>query len=162
MAIAIDQRSDLRVSLFMNVLSSAGEARLAVAGASMLPSIWPGDILEIHRVAPPDIFKGDVVVFTRENRLIAHRVVQRRNIGDSFLITRGDRSENADSPVLPHELLGKVAVIRRGRRQIAPHATHFKKIASWLLCRSELCTRLLLRLALIRRNSPAPETAWAN
>jgi len=57
MATAVDDRSDLKLLLAIDVLRSVGEARLAVSGGSMLPSLWPGDVLEIHRVAADDILR---------------------------------------------------------------------------------------------------------
>jgi signal peptidase I len=163
MATAIDEHKRLRFLLFVKVLRSAGEARLAVAGASMLPSIWPGDVLEIHRVAVADISLGDIVVFARKNRLVVHRVLRlNREQDDVVVITRGDRSATADSPVSTNELLGKVTVIRRGHRNIIPRMTLWTQIASWILRRTELCTRVLLHLATARRNSLTSEPVWAS
>ena len=163
MATVIDARKKLRFLLFIKVLRSAGEARLAVAGASMLPSIWPADILEIHRVAAADISVGDIVLFNRQNRLVVHRVQRvKREQNEVVLITRGDRSATADSPVSANELLGRVRAIRRGHRNIIPRRTRWTQIASWVLRRSELCTRVLLHLAVVRRNAFTPETVWAN
>jgi len=156
-----DERRTLKFNLAVKVLRCAGEARLAVAGASMLPSIWPGDILELHRVSADDIFPSDIVVFARENRLVVHRVLElNRERDDVILITRGDRSPRADSPVSASEVLGRVRTIRRGSRTIIPRVTFWTRAASWILLRSELCTRLLLHLAL-RRNSPDEDPLWA-
>lgn len=173
MAVAIDERSDLKLHLATKVLRSFGEARLNVAGASMLPAIWPGDILEVHRVEAADLSLGDIVVFARENRLVVHRVLQVNREQDAVVvITRGDRSPRADEPVPADEVLGRVRTIQRGRRNITPQLTLWTQIASWILLRSELCTRVLYYLATVRpklarrksvrRNSLTPETAWAS
>jgi signal peptidase len=163
MASVTDERSHLKFSLAVEVLRSAGEARLFVGGGSMLPSIWPGDILEIHRVAAADLAVHDVVVFARENRLVVHRILSlNRERDEVVLITRGDRSHQTDSPVSVSELLGKVKTIQRGRRRLVPHKTRWTHIASWILLRSELCTRILLYLAVIRRNSLNLDPAWAS
>ncbi len=163
MATVTDERSHLKLSLAIEMLRSVGEARLAVGGGSMFPSIWPGDILEIHRVAAADLAPGDIVVFARENRLVVHRVLRvNRERDEVVLITRGDRSPRADSPVSANELLGRVRAIRRGHRNIIPRRTRWPQIASWVLRRSELGSRLLLHLAAVRRNSSTPKTVWAN
>lgn len=153
MARVTDELSHLKFSLAIEVLRSLGEARLAVGGASMLPSIWPGDILEIHRVAAADLARGDILVFARENRLVVHRVL-RVNCegGEVVLITRGDRSARADSPVSANELMGRVRAIQRGHRNIIPRRTRWTQVASWVLRRSGLCTRVLLHLAAVRQN----------
>ena len=163
MAPVTDERSRLKFSLAVEVLRSAGEARLFVGGGSMLPSIWPGDILEIQRVASEDLAVNDVVVFARENRLVVHRILSLNSDGDEIiLITRGDRSHRSDSPVSASELLGKVKMIQRGGRKLFPHRSRWTQIASWILLRSELCTRILLYLAAIRRNSLSMDLAWAS
>ena len=45
----LDARRKLKFDLAVEVLRSFGTAKLPVTGASMLPSFWPGDILEVHR-----------------------------------------------------------------------------------------------------------------
>jgi signal peptidase I len=163
MATSVDEGSNVKLDLAIDVLRSLGEARLAVSGSSMLPSLWPGDILEIHRVAAADISKGDIVVFAREDHLIVHRVLRMTRVGEHLTIsTRGDRSARVDAPISDTELLGRVQSIKRGDRSINLHRTLSAHIASLILRRSELLTRLLLHLALVRRNSLSPERAWAN
>ena|ERR1700691_4614857 len=158
-----DERRQLKFSLAVEVLRSTGEARLFARGGSMLPSIWPGDILEIHRVGATDLAPDDIVVFARENRLVVHRILSlNRERDDVVLITRGDRSPKSDSPVSAIELLGKVKTIQRGGRKLLPHRTRWTRIASWILLRSELCTRVLLYLALIRKDSLARDPIWAS
>jgi len=163
MATETDECSHLKFSLAIEVLRSLGEARLAVGGASMLPSIWPGDVLEIHRVAAADLAPGDILVFARENRLVVHRVLRVNGETDGVvLITRGDCSPRADSPISAEELLGRVRAIRRGHRNIIPRRTRWTQIVSWVLRRSELCTRVLLHVAAVDRSSFTPETVWAD
>jgi hypothetical protein len=63
----------------------------------------------------------------------------------TLLVTRGDRLHQHDPPVSPGELLGRITAIVRGGRRIAPHLTRWGRVASWVLSRSELVTRLVLR-----------------
>jgi signal peptidase len=163
MATVTDEPSQVKFDLAVEVLRSAGGAKLAVGGSSMLPSIWPGDVLDIQRVAAADLALDDVVVFARENRLVVHRILSLNRDGDEvILITGGDRSRRSDSPVSASELLGKVEMIQRGGRKLIPRRTRWTRIASWILLRSELCTRILLYLAVIRRNSLSMDLAWAS
>jgi hypothetical protein len=160
-----DSRSELKAQLFAEALRSFGKARLAVTGASMLPSIWPGDTLEVRRENASQIVPGDVVLFRRDGRFVAHRVI-RRGTGvppvrgghgqdghatsggrATRLITRGDRMRDPDSPVAPEELLGRVTAIQRGHRLLMPRRKAWSRAASWLLTRSDLATRLLLHVA---------------
>src|SRR6266568_2706456 len=57
-----DARSGLKGELFLEVLRTFGSARLRVTGTSMLPSIWPGDILEVG-VFPFSIFDFRFSIF---------------------------------------------------------------------------------------------------
>jgi hypothetical protein len=64
----------------------------------------------------------------------------------TLLITRGDRIRQPDPPVLPEELLGRVTMIVRGNRRIAPGLTRWGGVISWVLSRSHFCTRVLMHL----------------
>lgn len=96
-----------------------GQARLRVQGTSMLPSLRPGDLLRIERRAPAEIEAGAIVLYLREQRLFAHRVL-RKEAGSGVLVVRGDRLARPDPPVRPQELLGEVTWVERGACGFAP------------------------------------------
>jgi hypothetical protein len=142
-----DTRDELKGQLFLEILKSSGQAKLAVTGSSMLSSIWPGDILEVRRQNTAEICPGEVVLFERDGRLLAHRVVEKVGGPErTLLVTRGDGLRASDWPVSPEELLGRVTAILRGGRRIEPCLTRWGRVVSWMLSRSDLCTRLALRL----------------
>lgn len=142
-----DSRGEVKNDLFLEVLRSFGEAKLAVTGASMLPAIWPGDVLEVRQQSMAEVLPGHIVLFGREGRLFAHRVVEKTGRQDrAFLVTRGDCLGKPDPPVCPQELLGRVTAIVRGERRLVPRLTGWGRVASWLLRRSDFGTRVLLRL----------------
>ena len=146
-----DIRSELKGQLFLEVLKSSGQAKLAVTGTSMLSSIWPGDVLEVRRQNAAEICPGEVVLFKRDGRLLAHRVVAKVGGPErTLLITRGDRLRMPEPPVSPEELLGRVTAIVRGERRTEPRLTRWGRVTSWVLSHSDLCTSLALRLK--RRN----------
>src|SRR2546430_105353 len=94
-----------------------------------------------------EIRQGHVVLFVRDGRFFAHRVVGKiRREECTLLVTRGDRLKENDPPVSPAELLGRVTGVIRGSRRLVPGFTVWRRIGSWLLCRSELGTRMALRL----------------
>ena len=143
-----DARNELKGDLFLEVLNSAGQARLAVTGASMLPAIRPGDILEVHRQGMEAILPGDVVLFMRNGGFAAHRVLEKtQSLQRTLLITRGDALRVPDPPVTPDELLGRVTAILRGGRRLGPRLTGWARVASWFLARSEFCARVARRLS---------------
>jgi signal peptidase I len=135
--------TETKLGLAAEVLDTFGHARLPVKGLSMLPAMWPGDLLEIQRHDPAEIGRGDVVVFRRDGRLVVHRVV--RN-GSNCLVTRGDHLTQQDAPVPLAEVLGRVTAIERRNRRINPRLTARTRMLSWLLGRSEFCTRLAMSL----------------
>ena len=143
-----DPGSEVKQSLAVEVLRRFGEARLRVTGSSMLPTVWPGDLVAVRRQGMGEIRRGHVVLFVRDGRFFAHRVVGKiRREDGTLLVTRGDRLKENDPPVSAAELLGRVTGVIRGSRCLVPRFTFWRRIGSWLLCRSELGTRMALRLA---------------
>ena len=141
-------RETLGCELAAEVLRSSGRLRLRVSGASMLPAVWPGDVLSVSRRSAAQALPGDIILFARQGRLFAHRVVERTiHQGAAYWITRGDRLDHHDPQVSSRELLGRITSIQRGHRRIVPRLSFWGRIASWILRRSEFCTRLLLRFS---------------
>jgi signal peptidase I len=140
-------RETLGCELAEEVLRSSGKLHLRATGASMLPAVWPGDILSVRSHDATEALPGDIVLFAREGRLVVHRVVERTLCQDRIQwVTRGDSVEGNDPPISSHELLGRVTAIVRGHRRLTPHQSVASRLASWILCRSDLTTRVLLRL----------------
>jgi hypothetical protein len=141
-------RETLGCELAAEVLRSSGRLRLRVSGASMLPAVWPGDVLSVCRRSATQALLGDIILFVRQGRLIAHRVVERTiHQGAPYWITRGDALDHHDPQVSSRELLGRITFIQRGHRRIVPRLTFWGRIASWILRRSEFCTRVLLHFS---------------
>jgi len=138
--------------LAADVIRRFGEVRLRVNGASMLPSVWSGDVLTIRRRSPAELLPGRIVLCYRNGAFVAHRLVGKR--GDD-LITRGDSHAFADIPFSSDEVLGEVVSIRRGSRSVRLSPAWWHRAGSWVAARSEVCTRMLLRLRRLQR------LAWA-
>ena len=110
--------STIACDLAGDIVRRFGNIRLRVFGASMVPSILPGDLISVQRAALSEIFSGDIVLFERAGRMFAHRVVGFTGSPEhSVLITRGDWLRHNDPPISSGELLGKVTSIERGGRQ---------------------------------------------
>ena len=60
--------------------------RLKATGTSMLPAVWPGDILTVSRRATAELQPGQIILCYRNHCFVAHRLVGQS--GDS-LVTRG-------------------------------------------------------------------------
>jgi signal peptidase I len=131
--------------LAVEVLRSFGTIRLRVTGASMLPAIWPGDVLWISRCSFSEMRVGEIALFVRYGRLFAHRAIA---WSDTHLGTRGDGNPNPDPPVNQAEFLGKVdGVMRAGRMvRIDPKPSLLRRAVSGLARRSVAAARVLVRL----------------
>jgi signal peptidase I len=106
--------ADVGTQLVSTLLRRFGECRLRVSGRSMAPAIRPADILLIRAVESTRIAVGDVVLFARAGRLIAHRVVETRPAAH-VLLTRGDANSHHDAPVTASQVVGRVeGLLRNG------------------------------------------------
>ena len=145
---AAENRALVRCQLAADAVRVFGKLRLKVTGSSMLPTIWPGDVLEVRHQGVAEIQSGDVVLFQRQGQLVAHRVVHRLGRpGGNLLITRGDRQSAADPPMTKEEILGRVTEVLRGNHRKVPRLTFGCWVGAWILSRSDFLTRVLLHLS---------------
>jgi signal peptidase I len=133
--------------LISDVLQLSGTARVCVSGSSMLPSIRPGDILLVQQTELNEVARGDIVLFAREDRLFAHRVIS-QDCKDRIpcLVTCGDLLDKNDPPVFANELLGRVTSILRGQSQVHSRLTLPRRLISIFFRRSQFLTRCWLWL----------------
>lgn len=139
LAKAVDRdsgRSTVQRDLVLEVLRDHGRVRIRAFGTSMLPTLWPGDVLSIERTDLGRIGGGDIVLFMRCGRLFAHRVLAVGGGTDRILITQGDSVHRMDPPCAASELLGRVIGVLRGGSEIQLERSCFSRIASWLFCRT--------------------------
>jgi hypothetical protein len=152
--------------LAAEVLRRSGQLRFRATGASMLPSVWPGDILLVHRDEPRNAHPGDIILFAREGRLFAHRVTEVRSPKSGVrgseiripnpesrlqnpespieFVTRGDALSANDPPVSSQEFLGRIVAVEHGTAHHTPLQSPVSKVISWILSRSEFITRVVL------------------
>jgi len=136
------------------------EVRIRVTGSSMLPSIWPGDALTVRPLRDAAASEGQVVVFTRDGRIFAHRIVGKlERAGSPQLLTRGDAHLACDPPVAAAEILGTVASISRGGRAIPLASSPAQKLLSFGIRHSDFLRRVVLKTHALRNHSSTiPET----
>ncbi len=155
MTTTADLRTAAHQELLTEVARKFGEIRFKATGDSMLPSVWPGDLLTVRRQSFSEFRRGQIVLYERvagENaQLVAHRIVDCS--GDRSgrqLITRGDSLPRNDAPVHEDQILGRVVSISRKGRPIGLDFTRSRRIAAWVLRRSDLAGRVFLRFTSIR------------
>jgi SOS-response transcriptional repressor LexA len=152
MPVMTEARETPKLDLAAEVLGLSGTIRLQALGASMLPSIWPGDILDIDSKPGEQIIPGDIVLIARDGRFFVHRLIEKNDVQ---WITRGDSLPQNDPPVAEVQVLGKVAAIHRKGRGIVPNprVTPVIRLFAWTLCRWNSARNLALRIHSIRQRS---------
>jgi len=90
--------------LLREALSQGERFRWPLSGTSMLPTLPPGCRIEIGPL-PTATRAGDVIVFSSDGQLVAHRLVRRT--GGTW-ITQGDGRLGPDRPLASSQVLGAV------------------------------------------------------
>lgn len=101
----------------LELWAQAGETHyIPLHGTSMLPLLRDGDQVLVSHIRD-QVQVGDIVVFQRDDGLIAHRVL-RVSPCDSggYLRTKGDHVQGLDPEMSEGEVVGRVLAIRRDAR----------------------------------------------
>ena len=151
---------ECKTALAAQTLRAGSSIRLQVMGSSMLPSIWPGDVITIDKVLVDEMVPGDIVVCERDARFFVHRLMGMSESTDGIRWeTRGDSLPQNDPPFSESHLLGRVSHILRGDRAIIPKPTRssLTRFLSWMICHLDSARNLALRLHALRKSTgPIP------
>jgi len=148
------QRSN-SVPAIVEQLRTRRTACIRVTGRSMWPLVRAGDLIFAKSVSFDQVKRGQIAVFEREGRIIAHRVLSRiREVGAACesLVTKGDLLDDRDSPVNPVEFLGIVIRIHRGQRHIDLESLRYRAIGFVVARLSPASHILYSPLRLVYRN----------
>jgi len=97
--------------LVKEILKRGNCVRIPTLGRSMFPLI--SNIVLIEPATTKDIRVGDIVVYTSEGRMFAHRLVRKMiKDGKEILLIKGDTFLDW-SGVLPETVLGKVIEVEK-------------------------------------------------
>ncbi len=144
-----------RSALAADVLRRGGRLRLRVHGESMLPALWPGDVVEIASCSLEDVRPGEIVLARREGRLFLHRLVRRCLAAPGTLngfLLRGDSMPGSDPQFPPEALLGRLVRRADKGRTVSAAALRPWFGGKWsgavgmLFCHCGVARRLALRL----------------
>lgn len=147
-----------RCSLVAEALRSWGVLKLRATGISMLPALWPGDVLTIQTHRPEEAEPGEILLCRRRGRFFIHRLVSKRCEGkEYFLLTRGDCMSENDPPFRHRELLGKITEVQRAGSVFVPSTklSPLRRTAAYMLCHWGFLRRSTLRLWGRRRRGDA-------
>ena len=145
-------------ALVAESLRASGCSRLRVRGESMLPALWPGDVVEIASCSPEDVRPGEIVLALREGRLFLHRFLA--PCESSGFLLRGDSMPGPDPRFPPGAMLGRLVGRVGENRGIAAvtqrrwFAVECSRALGALFCHCGLARRLALKLHK-RRKAPA-------
>ena len=164
MPVATEVREGHKLDLAAEVLRSGGAIRLQALGTSMLPSIWPGDILHIENKLD-EVAPGDIVLIARDRRFFIHRLIEKRR---SQWITRGDSLPQNDTPVAESQVLGKVCTIHRRGGDVIPdrRVLPLVRMLAWVLSHSDSFRNVALRIHSFRQHGsilvapPSRRLSW--
>lgn len=95
-----------RSALAADALRQSGRLRLRVRGESMLPTLWPGDMVEIATCAMEDVRSPEIVLAARDGRFFLHRLISPCTPNGFRL--RGDSMPACDPQYPPEALLGRL------------------------------------------------------
>jgi signal peptidase I len=139
----LQQRSATGCHLVADVVRGFGEVRLMVTGSSMVPAIWPGDVIIVHSIDKMNLQVGQVILYRREGRLVAHRITR---VHGDLLITQGDTLQHEDPPVRGTDIVGPVVSLIRNGRHVRLLQSSWQRIGASILQQSDGCLRMTLRL----------------
>jgi len=96
------------------LLDARGTATLHTYGYCMFPCIQPGDRITVDARRIEKIAVGEIAVFRRGNRIVAHRVVEvGEREGIPYLVTRPDLAWRNERPLTAADVLGVVTRVQR-------------------------------------------------
>jgi signal peptidase I len=119
--------------LIADVARSQGKVHLKVAGASMVPALWPGDVVTVRRCEPGELRAGSIIVFRQNQRLVVHRLMHWR---EGCVVTRGDSHPCLDRPTPGGDVIGRVESIERDGREVSSRISFRQSVVGFILRRS--------------------------
>jgi hypothetical protein len=146
-----------RSAFAADLLRHNGRLRLRVHGESMLPALWPGDVVDIASCSMKDVRPGDIVLALREGRFFLHRLAALGTM-DGFRL-RGDSMPGCDPQFPPEAFLGRLTRIGNEQTSSTWLGVEWCRALGILFCYCTPARRLALKLHARRkaRKSRAPE-----
>jgi hypothetical protein len=145
--------NDTRLDLAAEILHRFGEVRFVAHGGSMIPSIYPGDLITVQSDSAAAARRGEIVFFLLGGRPFVHRVMRKWPERNRVVFaTRGDALPKEDPSVDASQLLGRVTAIqRRGKSiDIVIKPGPFTRAHRWATRNSPAFARFLLAAHALR------------
>jgi hypothetical protein len=142
-----------RLDLAAEILHRFGEVRFVAHGSSMIPSIYPGDLITVRSDSSAGARRGEIVFFLLGGRPFVHRVMRKWPERNRVVFaTRGDALPKEDPSVDASQLLGRVIAIQRRGKSVALviKPRPFTRAHRWAARNSSAFARLLLAAHALR------------
>jgi Peptidase S24-like len=156
---------DTRLDLAAEVLHRFGEVRFIAHGSSMIPSIYPGDLLTVRAESADNARRGEIVFFLLAGRPFVHRVMRKWPERNRVVFaTRGDALPKEDPSIDASQLLGRVTHIQRRGKSISvvTKPGPFMRAHRWAARNSQTFARLLLAAHVLRTRLSGRSTDFAD
>lgn len=150
---APESKQEARLDLAAEVLHRFGEVRFVAHGSSMIPSIYPGDLLTVRSESIAEARTGEIVLVLLAGRFFVHRVMRKWPERNRIVFaTRGDALTQEDPSVDGTQLLGRVtSILRHGKPvKFARHGGPWTKVLRWGVQNSPAFSKILLAAHLLR------------
>ncbi len=144
--------AEARLDLAAEVLHRFGEVRFVAHGSSMVPSIYPGDLLTVRSEASSSACCGEIVLCLVGGRFLVHRLMRKWPESDRIVFaTRGDALAQEDPSVDGSQLLGRViSIMRRGKSvDFSRGLNPWIRLVRWGVRNSSTFTEILLAAHLL-------------
>lgn len=151
-------RSASGCELVAEVAERFSEARFRATGASMMPTIRPGDVLTVQSGEAARFEPGQIILFRRDGTLVAHRILE---ISGDKVRTRGDSLPNADSPITKSEIVGRVVSVDRRGQSVRFDLASWRRTVAYVLRRSNVCQRAAMFIARGMKRGRSGKVRWA-
>jgi signal peptidase len=148
-----------KIKLASEILRAGGSIHLRVLGMSMLPAVWPGDVVTVDGLGVDATVCGDIVLYQNDDRFFVHRLVEKpespkftKSEDRLRLITRGDAMPHRDPKITRSQFLGRVSSIQRNGRTIFLKSkwVPLMRVTGWMLCYCDTARSVALRLHAFR------------
>ncbi|ASB49938.1 S24/S26 family peptidase [Alkalitalea saponilacus] len=107
------------LSWLEELLKHGKTVQVPVIGMSMFPFLMKDDVIQVSPIGYDDLKPGQILIFTRENRWIAHRLIKSEN---GFCYTRGDGNAKEDEPIPFKDVKGVLSGIGSSRWILAKYS----------------------------------------
>lgn len=118
------------------ILQKGKLLRIPAVGSSMFPTSQSGDTITVKPAKATDVSVGDVIVYVRGKRMIAHRLISKRiRNNEIVLICQGEFFSKPDPLIEGRQVLGKVVAVKRNGRNIR-FDTFWRRLIGLLLAKT--------------------------